>query len=141
MDPDWIRKIKNWSGSKVPGASTGLRSLILPFVQYRTRMVSILIANWCATLIMHCNRQEAARKKKQFLRNGTKILNFSLWSLMREECYLTSNGCFARVDQLCSINNHHCIEKRKKKNNQKSRLSAHEFSATLSEGTSTVGWS
>lgn len=56
---------------------------------------------------------------------------------MRAECYLTSNGCFARADQLRSINNRR--RKRRKKKESKitlprQRVSAHESSATLSEG-------
>lgn len=52
------------------------------------------------------------------------MLNFSSWSPMRAECYLTSNGCFARADQLRSINKHRRLEKGKK--NRKSRLRSGE---------------
>lgn len=42
---------------------------------------------------------------------------------MRAECYLTSNGCFARADQLRSINNRR-RRKRKEKKGRKSRFRA-----------------
>lgn len=71
-----------------------------------------------------------------------RILNFSPWSLMRAECYLTSNGCFTRADQSRSINNRRSVQKKEKgKKNRKlrfrggtRRVYAHEFGATPSGG-------